>query len=110
MQVFSGINAVLFLIAASDFDLNLREDEKENRLKEAFKLFSDMCWSRYLRESGMIVFLNKQDLLRGKIENGHSLGAFFPEYIKYECGEKTSDEYEKAKFFMRDKILVSIRA
>lgn len=107
-QVFSGIDAVLFLMAASDFDQNLREDETVNRLKEAFKLFSDMCWSRYLRESGMIVFLNKQDLLKRKIENGHNIGNYFPEYRNYQCTEKINDEYEKAKFFMRDKILVGV--
>lgn len=48
IQVFDGIQAILFLIAASDFDQNLREDEKKNRLQESFGLFKDVCQSKYV--------------------------------------------------------------
>lgn len=46
IQVFDGIQAVLFLIAASDFDQTLREDETKNRLQESFGLFKDVCRSK----------------------------------------------------------------
>lgn len=42
IKVFAGIQAILFLIASSDFDLKLREDESVNRLQESFNLFQDI--------------------------------------------------------------------
>lgn len=47
IAVFEGIQAILFLIAASGFDQTLREDNEKNRLKEALELFEDIFWSRY---------------------------------------------------------------
>lgn len=46
IQVFDGIQAILFLISASDFDQTLREDHTKNRLQEAFSLFADVYRSR----------------------------------------------------------------
>lgn len=46
IQVFDGIQAILFLIAASDFDQRLREDQQKNRLQESFGLFKDVCRSK----------------------------------------------------------------
>ncbi|GJQ88585.1 hypothetical protein Trydic_g21010, partial [Trypoxylus dichotomus] len=49
LSVFDGgIQAILFLIAISDFDQTLREDEKVNRLKESFQVYADIFWSRYI--------------------------------------------------------------
>lgn len=45
-QVFEGIQAVLFMAAASDFDQTLREETSVNRLHEAVKLFQDIWHSR----------------------------------------------------------------
>lgn len=46
IQVFDGIQAILFLIAASDFDQTLREDLSKNRLEESFNLFRDTYRSK----------------------------------------------------------------
>lgn len=110
IQVFDGIEAILFLIAASDFDQTLREDNEKNRLEEAFQLFEDICHSRFVRNAGLIVFLNKQDLLKRKIEAGRRLGANFKDYANFIPNRKEGgpiDEYEKAKLYMRHKIEVS---
>ncbi|KAF5300873.1 hypothetical protein FQR65_LT09035 [Abscondita terminalis] len=101
ISVFEGIGAILFLIAASDFDQTLREDGKTNRLKEGFTVFADIFWSKFVREAGKIVFLNKQDILANKINNGKKIEKYFPEYKDYQKGRK---EYERAKLFMKDKI------
>lgn len=108
ISVFEGIHAVLFLIAASDFDQTLREDEKKNRLKESLEIFENIYWGRYLRQAGMIVFLNKQDILQRKIENGKRIDKYFPDYKTYKPTAKEGNpgsEYEKAKFFMRQKLI-----
>ncbi|KAG5877840.1 hypothetical protein JTB14_036975 [Gonioctena quinquepunctata] len=106
IKVFAGIQAVLFLIAASDFDMVLREDRKKNRLKESFELFRDIYASEFMLDAGMIVFLNKQDILRRKIEQGKNLEKYFPEFNNYkpERKEECDNEYDRAKLFMRHKI------
>ncbi|CAH0549764.1 unnamed protein product [Brassicogethes aeneus] len=108
IKVFDeAIQAILFLIAASDFDLTLREDGAKNRLKESFELFQNIYKNQYLQTSGLIVFLNKQDILEKKIKEGRKLEPAFPEFKNYEPKEKdcnANDYYEKAKYFMRQKI------
>ncbi|KAK4884176.1 hypothetical protein RN001_000447 [Aquatica leii] len=102
ISVFEGIGAILFLIAASDFDQTLREDGKTNRLREGFQVFADIFWSRFVRKAGKIVFLNKQDILKKKIENGKKIEKHFPEFANF---EKTKNDYDRAKLFMKNKIL-----
>lgn len=107
ISVFEGINAVLFLIACSDFDQSLREDKKKNRLQESLELFRDIFWSRFLRQSGIIVFLNKQDILKKKIEEGRKIDKLFPDYKNFTSSSKDAtpnNEYDKVKLFIRKKI------
>ncbi|XP_018580006.1 guanine nucleotide-binding protein G(f) subunit alpha [Anoplophora glabripennis] len=105
IQVFDGIQAILFIISASDFDQTLREDENKNRLEEAFSLFEDVYRSRFVRDAGLILFLNKQDLLKKKIDQGRKLEKYFPEYSNYQTKEgDPNSEYDRAKFFMKDKV------
>ncbi|CAG9864299.1 unnamed protein product [Phyllotreta striolata] len=106
-KVFAGIQSVLFLIASSDFDLKLREDPTYNRLRESFELFQEVYTNVYLKEAAQIVFLNKQDILRRKIEQGRKLDDYFPEFKNYiPTGKEQCDtEYDRAKLFMKQKIL-----
>lgn len=104
IQVFDGIDAVLFIIAASDYDQTLREDENKNRLEEAITLFGDICKSKFLQQAGMIVFLNKQDIFQKKIESKKNLGQYFPEFQDFKGGQ--SSDYENAKAFLTQKIKV----
>ncbi|KAJ0170175.1 hypothetical protein K1T71_014103 [Dendrolimus kikuchii] len=98
IQVFEGIHAIWFLVACSDFDQNLREDGTQNRLKEALALFEDVWQSRFLLEAGLIVFLNKQDILESKISQGKSIRNYFPAFDSYEA---PGDEYTRTKLFIR---------
>lgn len=96
------------MVAASDFDQTLREDTTKNRLEEAFEVFENVYKSRFIRDAGLIVFLNKQDLLKKKIEQGKQISKYFPDYLQYKTPEKVeaSDEYTKTKLFMKKKIMV----
>jgi len=80
IQVFEGIQAVLFLISCSEFDQNLREDPTQNRLQEALKLFRAVWQNRFLASAGLIVFLNKYDIMERKIRAGKHIVDYFPEY------------------------------
>lgn len=105
------MTAVLFMIAASDFDQTLREDTSKNRLEEAFDVFENVYKSRFIRDAGLIVFLNKQDLLKRKIEQGKRIGEYFSDYLQYKMPEKgeANDEYVKTRSFMKKKIMVEIK-
>ncbi|XP_045782845.1 guanine nucleotide-binding protein G(f) subunit alpha [Maniola jurtina] len=98
IQVFEGIHAIWFLVACSDFDQTLREDHTQNRLKESLVLFEDVWHSRFLIDAGIIVFLNKQDILEWKISQGRSIGHYFQEYHEF---DSPGDEYTRTKLFIR---------
>ena len=59
-------------MATSSYNMTLREDNSQNRLREALKLFNTIWNNRWLKTISVILFLNKQDLLREKIEMGRS--------------------------------------
>lgn len=108
IQVFDGITAVLFLVASSGYDMKIREDNETNRLQESINLFGEVWSSRFLRDSGFILFLNKQDVLREKIEKGIKLEDHFPDFESYQTKESEGtegDEYIKARSFIKEKFL-----
>ena len=60
------------VVASSSYNMNLREDNSQNRLDEAVNLFQTIWNNRWLKTISVILFLNKQDLLREKIDCGKS--------------------------------------
>jgi len=79
IHCFENVTAVLFVVAASEYDQLLYEDETTNRMVEALNLFEEMCNSRYFRDTSMILFLNKKDLFEDKVKRT-PLGVCFPDY------------------------------
>jgi len=93
---FEGVTAVIFVSALSEYDQVLYEDEKENRLHEAIRVFDNICNNKYFEQTAMILFLNKEDLFREKIKRV-SLTVCFEEYRDENTFEATS-AYIKARF------------
>ena len=60
------------MVASSSYNMTLREDNSQNRLREALSLFETIWNNRWLKTISVILFLNKQDLLRDKITAGRS--------------------------------------
>jgi len=46
------------------------------------------CYVRFLQNAGVIMFLNKQDMLKEKVESGKSIARYFPEYNNYQMSSK----------------------
>ena len=67
---FQDVTAILFVAALSGYDLVLFECEHRNRLLEAIELFDDICNTTWFIDTSIILFLNKCDLFREKIEAG----------------------------------------
>lgn len=110
LQVFEGIQAVLFIISCSDFDQSLREDPTQNRLVEALQLFTGVWNNRFLSGAGIIVFLNKQDVMEAKIRSGKSIGQYFHEFDKFKITAKDGnvfDECNRTRYFIKQQLMVS---
>jgi len=106
IQCFNDVTAIIFVVASSSYNMMLREDNSQNRLEEAVHLFQTIWNNRWLKTISVILFLNKQDLLREKILLGKSkLEDYFEDYKGYVCPEKVNDEpasVTSAKYFIRD--------
>jgi len=74
---FAGVAAVLFVCALNHYHAVLFEDEKKNALHEAIELFTEICNSKWFKKSELILFLNKDDLFREKLQSEISLSECF---------------------------------
>ncbi|XP_067646117.1 guanine nucleotide-binding protein G(f) subunit alpha isoform X1 [Eurosta solidaginis] len=108
IQVFEGIQAVLFLISCGDFDQSLREDSRQNRLQEALNLFRSVWQNRFLATAGFIVFLNKHDVMERKIRAGKHIVDYFPEFEDF-CNSTQDGNYfsesDWTKRFIQQKLI-----
>lgn len=68
IHCFENVTAVIFVAALSEYDQVLYEDATTNRMEEAINLFNEICNSQWFKETAMILFLNKEDLFREKIQ------------------------------------------
>lgn len=91
IQCFNDVTAIIFVTACSSYNMVLREDPTQNRLRESLDLFKSIWNNRWLRTISVILFLNKQDLLAEKIKAGKSkLSDYFAEFNRYQTpGNKT---------------------
>jgi len=66
---FDIVKAVLFCVSLSEYNLTLYEDEKVNRMHESLRLFEEFCTTPYFLPTPVIIFFNKEDIFREKIED-----------------------------------------
>ncbi|KAJ5068439.1 guanine nucleotide-binding protein alpha-4 subunit-related [Anaeramoeba ignava] len=95
IHCFQNVTSVIFCVGASEYDQGLYEDQSENRMTEALVLFTEICNSHWFQHTEMILFFNKDDLFREKI-NKVSLKTCFPDY-------EGGLDYEEAKDFLTKK-------
>ena len=93
IHCFEDITAVLFVLAISEYDQNLFEDERVNRMHESIVLFDSLCNSKWFANTPFILFLNKIDIFENKIKK-NPLKNYFPDY-----DDKPDDTNEAIKFF-----------
>ena len=63
IQCFNDVTAIIFVTACSSYNMVLREDPGQNRLRESLDLFKSIWNNRWLRTISVILFLNKQVIL-----------------------------------------------
>ena len=114
VQCCNDATAIIFVVACSSFNMVIREDLCTNRLRESLDLFEQIWDRRWLRAVSIILFLNKQDILREKVDSGKRVEDYFPEFSTYQSPENldlsrerkdTSSTFLKARYFFRDLFL-----
>ena len=63
------IEAVLYVVAISEYDLKCFEDNKTNRLLESINLFKEIVGGKFLNGKYVLIFFNKYDLFQEKIKD-----------------------------------------
>jgi guanine nucleotide-binding protein subunit alpha len=80
IHCFENVTAIIFLVAISEYDQTLYEDENVNRMQEALTLFDSICNSRWFVRTSIILFLNKIDIFKNKLPVS-PMSHFFPDYV-----------------------------
>ena len=79
IHCFENVTSIMFLVALSEYDQILVEENNQNRMEESKALFQHIVEYPYFHQSSVILFLNKKDLLEEKIKTSH-LKEYFPHY------------------------------
>ena len=81
IHCFDNVTAVIFVCSLSCFDQGLYESAYTNAMHETLSLWDEILNSRWFRPTSMILFLNKCDLFREKLEEKKKdLRVCFAEY------------------------------
>jgi len=98
LHCFVDVSAVIFLVAINEYDMVLEEDNRTNRMEESLKLFQKLTGSQWFEETSFILFLNKSDLFKEKIQK-RPLKDFFEDYEQFVSGIENvqqMDEFGKS--------------
>jgi len=68
IDCFDSVDAVIFVAALSEYDQNLAESKKTNRMVEALELFRSICNNRAFANTSVMLFLNKKDIFEEKLQ------------------------------------------
>lgn len=104
IETFDNVTTLIFCVALSEYDLPLREEPRQNRLLESFQLWESVINSKWFQRSSIVLFLNKKDIFRQKLQT-NPLGRYFAEYRPLVEGSSEENQYEHAAEFLKNKFL-----
>lgn len=67
IDCFDSVDAVIFVAALSEYDQNLVEAKRTNRMVEALELFRSISNNSAFADTSIMLFLNKKDLFAEKL-------------------------------------------
>ncbi|GAV28155.1 hypothetical protein PMKS-001624 [Pichia membranifaciens] len=100
IHCFQDITCACFVLAVSEYDQMLFEDERVNRIYEAIMLFDSLVNSKWFANTPFILFLNKVDLLKDKVRKS-PVRKYFPDY-----DGKSNDVEDALRYF--EKLFLSL--
>jgi len=92
---FDDANAIIFVAPISAFDQYLEEDPRTNRIDDSLQLFTQICSNALLKNVHLVLFLNKTDLLKSKLDTGLKVRKYITSF-----GERSND-YETVVAYFR---------
>jgi len=101
LTCFHDVSAVIYLVALNEYDMLMEEDDVTNRMEESLKLFQKLSGSQWIRESAMILFLNKYDLFQERIVQ-RPLNLCFNDYDDYAKKFPHKSELENSVDYIKD--------
>ncbi|KAF8972172.1 guanine nucleotide-binding protein [Flammula alnicola] len=91
---FDDANAIIFVAPVSAFDQYLEEDPRTNRIDDSLQLFTQICSNALLKSVHLVLFLNKTDLLRSKLDRGLKVRKYITSF-----GERSNDYETVVQYF-----------
>ncbi|KAH8097053.1 G-alpha-domain-containing protein [Cristinia sonorae] len=95
---FDDVNAILFLAAISAFDQALAEDPGVNRLEDSVLLWKSICSNPLLSQTNIVLFLNKIDILKAKLDSGVRFADHIVSYGNRPNDVESTSHYLRRKF------------
>ncbi|KAH7096131.1 guanine nucleotide binding protein, alpha subunit [Auriculariales sp. MPI-PUGE-AT-0066] len=95
---FDMVDAIIFLAPISCFDQTLAEDKNINRLEDSVLLWRDVCENKLLKDCQLVLFLNKIDLLKAKLQSGVKFSRYVTTFADRTNDYEGVSNYLKRKF------------
>ncbi|KAJ7128078.1 guanine nucleotide binding protein, alpha subunit [Mycena filopes] len=95
---FQDMSAILFLAPISAFDQVLAEEPRVNRLADSVNLWTTIVSNKLLADTNVILFLNKIDIMKSKLESGIKLVNYVNSYAKRPNDLENASSYLRKKF------------
>ncbi|KAJ3424885.1 guanine nucleotide-binding protein g(o) subunit alpha [Anaeramoeba flamelloides] len=94
MHQFEDIDILIFVIAVSEYNLSLYEEQTVNRMHESLSVFQKTTKNDFLKKKNIVLLFNKVDLFKEKIKK-IPLTVCFPEYTGKQEFEACGDYIQK---------------
>jgi len=95
---FDDANAIIFVAPVSAFDQYLEEDPRTNRIDDSLQLFTQICSNALLKNVHLVLFLNKTDILRSKLDTGLKVRKYITSFGERSNDYETVIQYFRAHF------------
>ncbi|TEB34588.1 guanine nucleotide-binding protein [Coprinellus micaceus] len=95
---FDDANAIIFVAPVSAFDQYLEEDPRTNRIDDSLQLFTQICSNALLKNVHLVLFLNKTDLLKAKLDRGLKVKKYITSFGDRSNDYETVVQYFRAHF------------
>ena len=79
LHYFDDAAAVIFVVAISEYDQLTVEEPSNNRMLESLHLFDSICHLKWFLKCGIVLFFNKIDVFRDKLQTT-PISVCFPRY------------------------------
>ncbi|KAJ3222086.1 hypothetical protein HDU81_010148 [Chytriomyces hyalinus] len=91
-QHFDDVHAIIYVCPVSGYDQVINEDAKTNQVIESLNLFETTCNHPLFKETDVILFLNKIDILKEKIKT-QPVADYFPDFADNQTFENVSNYF-----------------